>query len=152
MPLKKKHAKIKHYFFSGKGVELQYWDSQIAFEILCTLARHGVPCLPLHDSFIVSHPQADGLHEVMSESFYKVTGRYPNVDKKLSLIDLNHRLSITELEEEYQARMADGKYSDEFRQNFSSYVDGIEKWRQVTGKDNIFIYVQGKKFNKEIYT
>ena len=138
-----KHAAIsKDWFFSGKGVELQYWDSEIALEILLRLAKEGVPCLPLHDSFIVSFPQERGLRRVMAEAFYKVTGRYPNMDAKDSLIDENKDRGKDAMEMEYQMKMDGRSYSAEFRQKYSIYVNSVDEWKKVTGRYNIFAYAQ----------
>jgi hypothetical protein len=146
----KKHVAIKDWFFSGQGINLQYWDSQIAMEILRTLTDQGVPCLPLHDSFIVSHPQAEGLREVMFQAFHKVTGRHPKVDSKFSLIDANRARPLAELEAEHRAKMVDGSYSDEFRRDYSLYVDSIKEWKRINGKDNIFLFNKGLKLNREV--
>lgn len=146
-----KHEAIKDWFFTGRGVELQYWDSQIAVEILLTLAKQGVPCLPLHDSFIVSEPQAAGLRGVMSEAFHKVTGRYPRVDAKDSLTDENIGRGEEAMEEHYRWKMEGGRFSPAFRKEWSIYVGSIDEWKKVTGKNNIFFYVKGKRFNKETY-
>jgi hypothetical protein len=147
----KKHEAIKNWFFTGKGVELQYWDSQIAVEILLTLVKEGVPCLPLHDSFIVSEPQENGLRGVMSKAFHKVTGRYPKMDAKDSLTEENKERGEKAMEEHYQWKMDNGRFSDEFRKKWSIYVGSIGKWKKVTGKSNVFFYLKGKKFTKEIY-
>ena len=98
----KKHEAIRDWFFTGRGVKLQYRDSQIAVEILIMLAKQGVPCLPLHDSFIVSEPQAQGLQGIMMEAFNKVTGRFPKVDTKYSLTDENIKRGEVVMEEHYQ--------------------------------------------------
>lgn len=147
-----KHAAIsKDWFFSGKGVELQYWDSQIATEILLVLAKEGVPALPLHDSFIVSFPQKLGLRRVMAEAFYKVTGCYPKMDAKDGLIDENKKRGKEAMEVEYQMKMDGRSYSAEFRQKYSIYVDSVDEWKKVTGRHNIFAYAQTPKLKREIY-
>lgn len=146
-----KHFAIRDWFFSGKGVELQYWDSQIAIAILLRLAQHGVPCLPLHDSFIVSHPQENGLRSIMAEAFHAVTGRHPIVDAKTSLIDENKERGVDALEAEYKMKMSGdgGTYSTDFTNNYQTYVSSIKDWKQVTGKSNIFAY--GGRLSRETY-
>jgi len=47
------HAPIRDWFRSGRGVELQRIDSDMASSILGYLRHRGVCCLPVHDSFIV---------------------------------------------------------------------------------------------------
>ncbi len=50
----KRHEPIANYFFSGKGVELQYLDSKIAELVMLNLQKvHKITALPVHDSFIV---------------------------------------------------------------------------------------------------
>ena len=147
-----KHAAISQdWFFSGKGVELQYWDSQIALEILLMLEKEGVPCLPLHDSFIVSHPQRRGLEWIMNKAFHKVTGRYPKMDAKYSLIDENLLRGAEEMEAHFQMKMGADGYSPEFRENFSNYVNSYDEWKRVTGRTNTFPYSKSKRLNREVY-
>lgn len=47
------HAPISSWLRKGRGVELQYLDSQIASTILDFMRLRDVCCLPIHDSFIV---------------------------------------------------------------------------------------------------
>lgn len=148
-----KHVAIKNWFFSGKGVELQYWDSEIAIEILLRLAEEGVPCLPLHDSFVVSHPQERGLRLIMNEAFYKITGRYPKMDAKDSLIDENKKRGNEAMETEYQMKMADNgrTFSQEFIDRYRTYVNSTKEWKRVTGRNNQFLYSKAKRLNRETY-
>lgn len=148
-----KHTAIKNWFFSGKGVELQYWDSEIAIEILLRLAEAGVPCLPLHDSFIVSHPQERGLRLLMSDAFYKVTGRYPKMDAKDSLLDENKERGEEAMKAEYQMKMADDgrTFSQEFTERYHTYVNSTKEWKRGTGRNNQFLYSKSKKLNRETY-
>lgn len=148
----KKHEAIKdEYFYSRKGVFLQKDDSRIAEEIMVTLAGHGVPCLPLHDSFIVSEPQEGGLREIMLEAFKTITGRYPKVDAKMSLYDENVERGAEVLEAEYQVKMEGGSYSERFKQEYSTYYNSIVEWKKATGRDNILIYGRLDGLNSESY-
>jgi hypothetical protein len=56
------HKPIKKYFFSGKGVDLQYIDSLIAEKIINHFTELDIPVLCLHDSFIIQtqHSIGDG--------------------------------------------------------------------------------------------
>lgn len=147
-----KHKAIGDWFFSGRGRELQYWDSVVAVRILLKLAAEGVPCLPLHDSFIVSEPNVRGLREIMREAFFEVTGRYPKMDAKPTLTEKNEELGKETMEAHYRWKSGDRRgFSEEFRREFSLYVGSIEEWKRVTGKDNIFVYSKSKRFNKETY-
>jgi len=135
-----KHRAIKDWLFSGKGTVLQFWDSQIAVEILLLLAKQGIAALPLHDSFMVEEPHKLALQRIMTKAYYKITGRYPNMDAKSSLTDENTERGIETMEAEYQAKMADGTYSQGFRRKYSKYVNNYEEWKKITGKDNVKVY------------
>lgn len=147
-----KHPAIIKYFYTGAGVYLQRIDSMIAEEALLSLARKGVPALPLHDSFRVSHPQERCLLEAMKQAFHKVTGRYPKIDTdKPSLIKDNENKTEEELQDEFDFKMKEGRYSPEFEEAYSIYVRNVREWQAITGKDNIFGYNRNKLCNKEIY-
>ncbi|MDZ3830865.1 MAG: hypothetical protein U0S50_03480 [Sphingopyxis sp.] len=47
------HAPISSWLRKGRGVELQYLDSQIASTVLGFMRFRDICCLPVHDSFIV---------------------------------------------------------------------------------------------------
>lgn len=135
------HEPIKEWFFSGKGTILQFWDSQIAVEILLMLAKQDIAGLPLHDSFMVEEPHKPKLERIMNQAFHKITGRYPKMDAKYSLRDENKEVrGKKKMEAHYQAKMEDGKYSQLFRNEYSTYVNSYEEWKKVTGKTNIKAY------------
>ena len=48
-----KHENIKGFFCTGKGIDLQYLDSQIAEKVMLHFSKMGYAILPLHDSFII---------------------------------------------------------------------------------------------------
>lgn len=64
-----RHRPVAHWFRKGRGLELQAIDARIADYVLIQMAQRGVPCLPVHDSFIVPAPRASILHEVMEASY-----------------------------------------------------------------------------------
>ena len=47
------HKPIKQYFYSKKGIELQYIDSLIAELIINHFTRLDIPVLCIHDSFVI---------------------------------------------------------------------------------------------------
>lgn len=53
LTVERHHRPIKEWFRSGRGVELQWLDSKIASSVMGFCINHGIPCLPIHDSFIV---------------------------------------------------------------------------------------------------
>jgi hypothetical protein len=59
------HGSIAGWFRAGRGLELQHVDATIAGAVLVGLARRGIPCLPIHDSFIVPASQERALGEAM---------------------------------------------------------------------------------------
>lgn len=71
----KKHEAIKEFFYSGKGRELQFKDSQIAEQVMIELLdyhrKDGIPlrvvAIPVHDSFIVIEGQDGILEKVMKK-------------------------------------------------------------------------------------
>jgi hypothetical protein len=50
---KKHHILISKYFGSGIGIKLQNYDAKIAVNVVSHFTAKGVPCLPIHDSFII---------------------------------------------------------------------------------------------------
>ncbi|MBU2492393.1 MAG: hypothetical protein KJ571_07170 [Bacteroidetes bacterium] len=65
------HPDIRQYICSDKGIELQNLDSKIATDILTYFTKQGVPCLCVHDSFIVPASKENELQCVMQEMYSK---------------------------------------------------------------------------------
>lgn len=63
------HAPIADYFYHQVGLEVMYQDSQIAQTVMQTMMDHGVPVLPVHDSFICPKKDADSLQSAMLAAF-----------------------------------------------------------------------------------
>ena len=80
--LEQEHPKIKKYFGSGRGVKLQYTDSQIAEQVMLNLVRDNIVCLPVHDSFIVRLSNQIDLHEEMDKVFKDIAGVNARRDRK----------------------------------------------------------------------
>ncbi len=90
--LEEEHPKIKQYFGSGRGVKLQYTDSQIAEQVMLNLAKDNIVCLPVHDSFIVRMSHQIDLHKEMDKAFKKIAGVDAKRDmKKTVLKDNNYK-------------------------------------------------------------
>ena len=51
------------------GLTLQFKDAELANSILLHFTKKGVPCLPIHDSFIIAEEYGDELREVMFSMF-----------------------------------------------------------------------------------
>jgi hypothetical protein len=70
--MSKHHREIEGWFRSGKGLELQRLDSDIAEATLLSLADQGVCCLPVHDSFIVPRSHESQLRVAMTQAYHDV--------------------------------------------------------------------------------
>lgn len=66
---KKHHALILKYFGSGIGIKLQNLDAKIAINVVWHFAKKGIPCLPVHDSFIVAKRYKEELKAIMQHSY-----------------------------------------------------------------------------------
>ncbi|MFB2602652.1 hypothetical protein ACE04B_11600, partial [Rhizobium phaseoli] len=74
--MKKRHHEVREFFHSGCGLRLQNLDSKMAEHVLRVMTvRKGVPCLPIHDSFIVPEGQAKNLMKAMKEAYEKFVGK-----------------------------------------------------------------------------
>jgi hypothetical protein len=69
------HFRISNYFFSNCGIRLQFLDSEVAETILKYFTSRDIPCLPVHDSFLVPIKYKDELECVMRE-VYKSKFKY----------------------------------------------------------------------------
>jgi hypothetical protein len=67
-----RHNPIKGYFFSGIGTGLQRIDSDIAACVLEEMAAKWIPCLCIHDSFIVQMEFEADLAEAMRNAYTTV--------------------------------------------------------------------------------
>lgn len=70
----KKHAAISEFFFSGFGTAAQFIDSQIAEQVMLNLISECIPCIPIHDGFIVEAHNIDMLKDVMDVACIDVIG------------------------------------------------------------------------------
>lgn len=64
--------KLKHYFYSGIGINLQYIDSQITAKLMCKLRDGLIPMIPVHDSYIVRRNDLHTLELLMDQSLKEV--------------------------------------------------------------------------------
>lgn len=75
------HAPLRHLFYTGEGLRLQFTDSQIAEKIMLHFAARDIVCLPIHDSFIVQRKHADELEAVMEEIYRLEVGFLPKLKR-----------------------------------------------------------------------
>ncbi len=79
-----RHPAIWKFFGSGMASKLQNWDSKVADCILNLMMRERqIPCLPVHDSFIVAAQHADTLRAAMEKAM-ELNGwsHCPRIDQK----------------------------------------------------------------------
>lgn len=67
--VKRHHAPIAQHFCSGVGLRLMRRDSRIALNVLHHFALKGIPCLGVHDSFIVPAYYTGELHAIMHHCY-----------------------------------------------------------------------------------
>lgn len=70
--IRRKHKPIEHAFFSDAGAFLMGIDATIAEKVMEACAQFGITVLPIHDSFLVRHDQADFLEDAMQKAAYEV--------------------------------------------------------------------------------
>jgi hypothetical protein len=80
--LKAKHKSIAKFIASDAGIGLQYEDSCVAEAILRTMAGKGIPCLPVHDSFIVPASKEAVLWQAMIDAYQSRFKFPPRISKK----------------------------------------------------------------------
>lgn len=66
-----KHSPIANQFFNGRGLQLQFEDSEIAVNLMQSFAKkYGmVPLLPVHDSFICHNAYEETVRAAMKREF-----------------------------------------------------------------------------------
>lgn len=73
------HAPIAQYFSSDAGMWLMRIDSSIAMDVLYHFAKLCIPCLGVHDSFIVPESHGQELRETMLRYYRLRMGYFPVV-------------------------------------------------------------------------
>lgn len=71
------HNRIARYLNSGAGLRLQNIDSKITEAILTSMTGQGIPCLPVHDSYIVPQQFEGHLKKAMMEEYERILGFSP---------------------------------------------------------------------------
>ncbi len=79
--LRERHKPIQKYFDDGTiGNILMNYDSQIAEKVMMHFVSMGVPCMPVHDSFIVPVNHGIECYQVMRKEFKKLMDQEIPVD------------------------------------------------------------------------
>ena len=68
------HPVMADVFATDIGLQAQYLDSCVAEDVMLSLLKLGITCLPIHDSFIVTVSHYSILEKQMYESYQKVMG------------------------------------------------------------------------------
>jgi hypothetical protein len=75
--IEEEHSSISNCFYKEMGRKYQFIDSEIAEAILLRMTKSGIPCLPVHDSFIVPEKYQEQLYQAMTEEYRRVLGFTP---------------------------------------------------------------------------
>jgi hypothetical protein len=73
------HAPISEYMYSGIGLRLQAFDSDIANEILKHFTRRRILVLSVHDSFLIDAGRSKELKRIMRSCYRQRFGFYPEI-------------------------------------------------------------------------
>lgn len=71
---------LRPYFSTGIGLRLQNIDAEVCARVQRALRLQGIPCLSVHDSFIVQHSHAAMLRDLLEHHFTRECAqlrRYP---------------------------------------------------------------------------
>ena len=129
----KKHAPIRHLFYSGLGVELQYIDSQVAERVILELGKDGIVVLPVHDSFIVPEQYEDRLRDAMYEAFEEICRTTTGIKMQARLTDLP--VSQSHLENLNSGDPAHMKeYSGYYRRDLEFQRELIERYKKEANR------------------
>ncbi|WP_419828917.1 hypothetical protein [Methylobacterium sp.] len=63
------NSAIRKFIAADKGVEFQKIDSELALYVIKSCQRNSIPCLPVHDSFIVPERFEEKTKEYMKEAW-----------------------------------------------------------------------------------
>jgi hypothetical protein len=68
------HKPLEKYFFTGYGLKLQRFDSNLAAFIIEEMTKFHQPVLCIHDSFLATSSCDSFLDELIEEGFNKILG------------------------------------------------------------------------------
>ena len=105
----KKHQPIADKFFTGQGLRLQRIDSEIAEYVMLHFAKHDMPILPLHDSFLIRSGYEESLEQVMQEAFYHLVGSDVGIEEKKMALPNTMNKDERRVWDKVQAQRANNK-------------------------------------------
>lgn len=71
------YAHLSDWFFTGQGLLLQFYDSEVCFRVIEEFITRGRMVLTIHDSFIVAKNDQVLLEETLRDSYKYVIGKLP---------------------------------------------------------------------------
>ena len=131
-----KHHKISQYFCSGKGIDLQYLDSQIAEQVMVHFSKMGYPILPMHDSFIIHHGLEQELKDCMNQAFRKMFGVNISVDLKYNSITERQKRTLPRDDDNLKSHVCDLTLEEisEQQKEFGIYYNLLNQFRRYKQK------------------
>ena len=83
--LERRHKPIRHCF-AGRGPQLANLEARIALNIVLHFTNQGIPCLPVHDSFLVQERYETELRRVMLDTYKEYANGFTiPIQKKVDL-------------------------------------------------------------------
>lgn len=71
------YSYISRWFFTGQGLLLQFYDSEVCFRVIEEFITRGRMVLTIHDSFIVAKEDQGLLMDILRDSYKYVIGKLP---------------------------------------------------------------------------
>ena len=138
--LQEYHPAIYDSLLAADGLVNQRLDSDIAEKVMLELIRDGVPCLPIHDSFIVTAGHNMNLEDLLRDCFAKATGYDIKVTK--DIIKQRDHFNMPAAEVELLSRDPTNTIV-----NGADLIDEIEA--SLNSKNTMDIYVQHYYQNRD---
>ncbi len=91
-----KHRPIADKFGSGAGTELMSLDGKIALDVIYHFAKRSIPCLGVHDSWIVPKHAESKLRETMMNVYERKLGFLPVVPEESDCFDFHPPLFLSQ--------------------------------------------------------
>lgn len=156
------HSSISHAFLSGKGIEYQFKDSQVALRVLEIMANeHGQLAIPIHDSFIVRVKDENLLEQAMQKATKEILGisipmTIASQAKKIEWSETNY-LPVTEVNPEecsgYFERLKEWNegYPMETTQTIPNFEQALKPIRKTDLRlvDRIFLSEEDIKIQRQ---
>jgi len=116
------HKPIRHLFFTGIGMELQFENSKIAENIMLQFYELNEPTLSVHDSFILypGYGYTGGLEEIIRRAFF---------DSFSSDIPISREVIQFEPANDVPPKLLDIKSTFKVEEEYSVWQENDSLWR-----------------------